>query len=179
MRGANSGSSLSRNSQCSSRIALSRADASSAGESRDEGKRPSTIAANRDRVMVAPPGRARSYRADYNSSQMRARTGSTLCPSCGQLVGVNDAQCLACGRRNPGRGGFASALRGLGRDLGFVPLVFWGCAAAYLATLASDPGGIEMTGLALGSPSIQSLFLFGASGPIPVFPVGRGCGGVP
>jgi rhomboid protease GluP len=69
--------------------------------------------------------------------------------------------------------GFASALRGLGRDLGFVPLVFWGCAAAYLATLASDPGGVEMGGLSLGSPSVQSLFLFGASGSIPVFQFGR------
>jgi rhomboid protease GluP len=105
---------------------------------------------------------------------MRARTGSTLCPSCGQLVGVNDAQCLGCGRRNPGMWGFASALRGLGRDLGFIPLVMWGCGAAYLATLAADPGGIEMGGLfSLGSPSIQSLFLFGASGAIPVFQFGR------
>jgi rhomboid protease GluP len=104
---------------------------------------------------------------------MRARTGSTLCPSCGQLVGVNDAQCLGCGRRNPGMWGFGSALRGLGRDMGFLPLVFWGCGAAYLATLASDPGGIEMGGLSFGSPSIQSLFLFGASGSIPVFQVGR------
>jgi rhomboid protease GluP len=105
---------------------------------------------------------------------MRSRTGSTLCPSCRQLVGVNDAECLNCGRRNPGMWGFASALRSLGRDLGFVPLVFWGCGAAYLATLAADPSGIEMGGLlSLGAPSIQSLFLFGASGSIPVFEIGR------
>ncbi len=104
----------------------------------------------------------------------RARTGSILCPSCGQLVGVNDAQCLNCGRRNPGMWGFASALRGLGRDQGFVPLVLWGCGALYLATLASDPGGIEMSGLfSLGSPSLESLFLFGASGALPVFRYGR------
>ncbi len=105
---------------------------------------------------------------------MRSRTGSTLCPSCGQLVGVNDAQCLNCGRRNPGLWGFASALRGLGRDLGFVPLVLWGCGALYLATLASDPSGIGMSGIfSLVSPSIQSLFLFGASGAVPVFRFGR------
>jgi rhomboid protease GluP len=105
---------------------------------------------------------------------MRSRTGSILCPSCGQLVGVNDAQCLNCGRRNPGMWGFASALRGLGRDLGFVPLVLWGCGAAYLATLVSDPGGIQMSGIfSMGSPSIESLFLFGASGSVPVFRFGR------
>jgi membrane associated rhomboid family serine protease len=105
---------------------------------------------------------------------MRSRTGSTLCPSCGQLVGVNDSECLGCGRRNPGMWGFSLALRGLGRDLGFVPLVLWGCGAAYLATLAADPTGIEMGGiLSLVSPSIQSLFLFGASGAVPVFRFGR------
>jgi rhomboid protease GluP len=89
-------------------------------------------------------------------------------------VGVNDAQCLNCGRRNPGMWGFASALRGLGRDLGFVPLVMWGCGAAYLATLVSDPSGIQMSGIfSMGSPSIESLFLFGASGSVPVFRFGR------
>jgi rhomboid protease GluP len=83
---------------------------------------------------------------------------------------VNDAECLNCGRRNPGLWGFASALRGLGRDLGFVPVVLWGCGAVYLATLASDPSGIEMSGFfSLGAPSLQSLFLFGASGAVPVF----------
>ena len=30
------------------------------------------------------------------------RTGSTLCPSCGMLVGVNDAKCLGCGRAAAG-----------------------------------------------------------------------------
>ncbi len=105
---------------------------------------------------------------------MRSRTGSTLCPSCGQLVGVNDDQCLNCGRRNPGLWGFASALRGFGLDQGLVPLVLWACGALYLATLAADPGGIRMDGLfSLGSPSIESLFLFGASGAVPVFRFGR------
>jgi rhomboid protease GluP len=105
---------------------------------------------------------------------MRSRTGSTLCPSCSQLVGVNDAQCLNCGRRNPGMWGFASALRGLGRDLGFVPLVLWGCGAAYLATLVADASGIRMDGIfSMVSPSIESLFLFGASGSVPVFRFGR------
>lgn len=102
-----------------------------------------------------------------------ARTGSILCPSCGQLVGVNDEECLNCGRRNPGRWGFTTALRGLGPDLGFGGLVLWACGALYLATLAANPSGIQMGGLSLAAPSTESLFLFGASGAVPVFVFGR------
>lgn len=102
------------------------------------------------------------------------RAGAVLCPSCGTLVGVNDAQCLTCGRRNPGLWGFTAVLRDLGDDMGFVNLVLWGCGALYLASLAADVGGIRMEGiLSMLSPSIQSLFLFGASGAEPVFGFGR------
>src|SRR6266571_3698634 len=102
------------------------------------------------------------------------RTGSVLCPSCGTLVGVNDAQCLTCGRRNPGLWGFTAVLRTLGDDMGFVNLVLWACGALYLASLAADVSGIRMDGLlSMLSPSIQSLFLFGASGSVPVFRFGR------
>lgn len=104
----------------------------------------------------------------------RQRTGSVLCPSCGLLVGVNDERCLNCGRRRPGLFGFAAALRDLGHDMGFVPLVFWACGALYLACLAVNPEGIRTRGLLeLLSPSLPSLFLFGASGAVPVFGLGR------
>ena len=87
---------------------------------------------------------------------------------------MNDAQCLTCGRRNPGLWGFTSVLRGLGDDMGFLGLVLWGCGALYLASLAADPKGIRMQGLfSMLSPSIESLFLFGASGAVPVFGYGR------
>ena len=102
------------------------------------------------------------------------RSGSVLCPSCGTLVGVNDAECLTCGRRNPGLWGFTKVLRELGDDMGFVNLVLWTCGALYLASLAADVSGIRMDGLlTMLSPSIQSLFLFGASGAVPVFRFGR------
>ena len=102
------------------------------------------------------------------------RTGSVLCPSCGTLVGVNDEQCLTCGRRNPGLWGFTAVLRDLGDDMGFVGLVLWGCGALYLASLAADLSGIRMEGIfSMLSPSRTSLFLFGASGAIPVFGYGR------
>lgn len=104
----------------------------------------------------------------------RQRTGAVICASCGQLVGVNDAQCYHCGRRNPGMWGFAPALRGLGGDLGFVPLVIGGCIVIYLLTLAVSRGFIRMDSLmTMFAPSGPALFLFGASGAGPVFSQGR------
>lgn len=102
------------------------------------------------------------------------RPSSVLCPSCGTLVGVKDAQCLNCGRRNPGMWGFAQVLRSVGDDLGFARLVVWACAALYLASLAADPENIRSSGLfSFFAPSIESQFLFGASGAVPVFGWGR------
>jgi membrane associated rhomboid family serine protease len=104
----------------------------------------------------------------------RSRTGSTLCPSCGMLVGVNDATCLGCGRARPGLFGLTALLRQSGLDDLFVPIVMWGCGAIYLASLAMDPSAISGGGmLSLLSPGIESLFVLGASGSVPVFHYGR------
>ncbi len=93
-----------------------------------------------------------------------------VCPSCGNLVGVNDERCFNCGRRNPGMWGYAPLLRRLGNDLGFTNLVIGGCVALYLATLLASRGRIGMGGLFnLLAPSSEALFIFGASGAIPVF----------
>jgi rhomboid protease GluP len=100
----------------------------------------------------------------------RQTTGSVLCTSCGVLVGVGDDRCYNCGRANPGLWGFAPALRALGRDMGFVPFVIGTCAVLYVFTLIASRGNIGMGGLfSLLSPSRESLFLFGASGAVPVF----------
>jgi rhomboid protease GluP len=101
------------------------------------------------------------------------KTGSVVCPSCGKLVGVQDQECLNCGRRNPGLWGFAPLLRKLGADLGFVSIVTWGCVALYAATLLFDPRRIGMNGMDILSPGTRSLLVFGASGAIPVFGYGR------
>jgi rhomboid protease GluP len=104
----------------------------------------------------------------------RQREGSVICTSCGVLVGVNDDKCYNCGRRNPGLWGYAPALRALGRDLGFVPFVIGTCIVLYTLTLLGSRGNIGMGGLfGMLSPSRQALFLFGASGSIPVFAAGR------
>lgn len=105
---------------------------------------------------------------------LRQRTGSTVCPGCGSLVGVNDPTCYSCGRRNPGLWGFAPLLRRLGQDLGFGTFVIVASVGLYLATLvASDNpfgggGGI----FSLLSPDRTALILFGASGAGPVFGLG-------
>ena len=100
----------------------------------------------------------------------RQTTGSVVCVSCGRLVGVQDERCHHCGRRNPGLWGWAPALRRLGDDLGFWPIVLGSTVLLYLLALALDPS--EMLGgglLGLFSPSGCSLFLLGSSGGFPVF----------
>ena len=90
------------------------------------------------------------------------------------LVGVNDDSCYNCGRRNPGLWGFAPALRALGHDMGFVPFVIGTYIVLYALTLVASQGDIGTGGVfSFLSPSRQSLFLFGASGAIPVFVADR------
>ena len=91
-----------------------------------------------------------------------------LCTSCGVLVGVNDPTCYNCGRRNPGLWGFASALRGLGNDLGFVNIVTGGTILMYVLSVVMSREGNNI-GL---EPNIVANQVLGASGAIPVF--GRG-----
>jgi rhomboid protease GluP len=103
---------------------------------------------------------------------LRQKTGSVLCISCGHLVGVNDEKCMNCGRWNPSLWGYAGAIRKLGRDFGFVKLVIGGCVVLYLLSYLVDPqpgSGL----MSLLSPGTRGLFLFGASGAIPVFVYGR------
>ncbi len=90
------------------------------------------------------------------------------------LVGVNDATCYNCGRRNPGLWGFGPVLRVLGRDLGFVPFVIGTCIVLYGLTLIFSRGMIGMGGpMSFMAPASPALFLFGASGALPVFGLGR------
>src|SRR5688572_31347390 len=69
--------------------------------------------------------------------------------------------------------GFSLALRRLGNDLGFVPIVIGACGALYVAALVMDPRGIGMSGMNILSPSFHSLFVLGSSGAIPVFGYNR------
>jgi rhomboid protease GluP len=104
----------------------------------------------------------------------RQTTGSVVCVSCGYLVGVNDDRCYNCGRRNPGLWGYATAVRRLGSDLGFVPFVIGLSVVMYGLSLIGSGGNIGGSSLfTMISPSTQSLLLFGASGAVPVFLLDR------
>ena len=104
---------------------------------------------------------------------LRQRTGSTVCPGCGSLVGVNDEKCYNCGRRNPALWGFAPLLRRLGQDLGFGSFVIVASVGLYLATLMASDNPFQGGGLfSLLSPDSRALVLFGASGAAPVFELG-------
>ena len=101
----------------------------------------------------------------------RQRTGSVVCTSCGVLVGVNDATCYNCGRRNPGLWGFAPALRTLGADLGFVPFVMGGCMVIYALMVVFIVGVVGTENLVqvlIFGPSGDALAIFGASGGRPL-----------
>lgn len=101
----------------------------------------------------------------------RRTSGSLVCPSCGSLVGVRDDKCYTCGRANPGLWGFGPALRQLGADFGFVPIIIGGSTVLYVLTLLlSGTSALQISGLFnILSPNLTSLFLFGASGSVPVF----------
>jgi rhomboid protease GluP len=106
---------------------------------------------------------------------LRQTTGSVVCPSCKSLVGVNDATCYSCGRRNPGLWGFAPLVRALGQDLGFGPLVMGLCLVLYVLSLILSGNFAAPQGAGLGilSPNRVALFILGASGAEPVFGYGR------
>lgn len=106
----------------------------------------------------------------------RQRTGSVVCPQCGRLVGAGENRCPFCGRAAPGMFGFGPLLRKIAgnAEVGLGTLVTTACVVLFLATLAIDMDGITNRGI-MGflSPSIESLFSFGASGAAPVFRFGR------
>ncbi|HEX7088178.1 MAG TPA: rhomboid family intramembrane serine protease [Vicinamibacterales bacterium] len=105
---------------------------------------------------------------------LRQRTGSTVCPGCGSLVGVNDETCYSCGRRNPALWGFAPVLRRLGQDLGFAQAVVVVSVGLYLAMLAASENPFRARNLFnLLAPDGAVAYIFGASGAFPVFEMGR------
>ena len=101
-----------------------------------------------------------------------------LCPSCGMLVGVNDDQCLNCGRRKPGLFGFAPFLAHFTRgDVGFAEAITVACVVMFglslLLSVLLPPHRISMSGFGFLGPSNEAGFLLGASGGFPVRIYGR------
>jgi rhomboid protease GluP len=99
------------------------------------------------------------------------RTGSMLCPDCGQLISVNAESCIHCGRKNPGMWGLTPLIRRwLGGAFGVVPAVITVCVALYILCLMLDPSAIMQPRgmMSLLSPSLKSLYLLGATGTFPL-----------
>lgn len=104
----------------------------------------------------------------------RQTTGSVVCPNCGRLVGVMDGKCFNCGRPAPGLFGWGPAVRKLTGQMSFGDVVTWGCVIMLGITLLWDIEGIRNQGfLGILAPSLESSFLFGASGAAPLFDFGR------
>jgi rhomboid protease GluP len=99
----------------------------------------------------------------------RRTTGSVVCPACGSLVGVRDDKCYTCGRANPGFWGFGPALRRLGTDFGFVPIVITGSTLLYLLSLVLSGPNVVQGGFSLFGPNNNVAYLLGASGALPVY----------
>jgi rhomboid protease GluP len=87
---------------------------------------------------------------------------------------VRDDKCYTCGRANPGLWGFGPALRRLGADLGFVPLVIGASSTIYVLTLLVSGSEMQPIGgmMSILAPSNRALFIFGMSGATPVFRFG-------
>jgi rhomboid protease GluP len=104
----------------------------------------------------------------------RQTSGPCVCIYCKQLISVNDPVCPQCNHKNPSLWGYSRSLRRLGADLGFTAIVTWGCVALYLGTLLLDWNHVTTSGISrILAPSSSSLVLFGATGQIPVFELGR------
>lgn len=104
----------------------------------------------------------------------RQTSGAVVCRSCGTLVGVHDERCYECGVRNPALWGYAPLVRRLGNDMGFVTLLTGGSVALFAVALLMSRGGTNTGGpFGLLSPSLESLFVLGASGAVPVVGFGR------
>ena len=97
----------------------------------------------------------------------RQTSGSVVCASCGYLVGVKDDRCYHCGRRNPALFGYATALRNLGHDAGFVPFVTGFCIVMFMLSILV--GGVDLRGGLFGFLAPGGNFVLGASGVVPVF----------
>jgi len=87
---------------------------------------------------------------------------------------VRDDRCYTCGRSNPGLWGFGPALRQIGVNFGFAQIVVGTCVTVWVFTLLMSGSAIRVGSVFSAlSPSTPVLFLFGASGAIPVFGMGR------
>ena len=98
-------------------------------------------------------------------------------PPAGCWSASTTTKCLGCGRGRPGLFGLTALLGQSGLDDLFVPIVMWGCGAG----VPGQPGHWTRPAIGAGgglfshalARRIESLFVLGASGSVPVFRYGR------
>ena len=92
-----------------------------------------------------------------------------VCPNCGKLIAVTEAECPFCGAWRPGLYGWAPALQGLfGRRLNLVSIIITTCIATYVVALLLEPEAITQPRgmLSLLSPGTRALYQLGMTGGI-------------
>ena len=65
-----------------------------------------------------------------------------LCPSCGRLTSPDAAECLICGRRNPGMWGLTDLLNRAFRGRNVSGVISIVCIALYVTSLVFDPAAL-------------------------------------
>ncbi|MGA1624602.1 MAG: rhomboid family intramembrane serine protease, partial [Prochlorothrix sp.] len=104
----------------------------------------------------------------------RQSQGVANCYTCDRLVSLATPTCIHCGARQPGLWGYSRALRHLHHQQGFLALVTWGCVALYGLTLLVNLRGVRTElPFEILVPDLESLLMFGATGEIPLFKMGR------
>jgi len=96
---------------------------------------------------------------------------SMLCPSCRKLISSYEERCPCCGISNPGsRWKKSLPARILNNPQDMIKIIIYTNIVFYALTILLNPSkmGISMNPLTFLSPSNNSLFLFGATGTIPI-----------
>lgn len=90
---------------------------------------------------------------------------SILCPNCRKLISMDEPACPYCGLVRPGLHNTAGNIRKIFLGSNPVMTIIYINIALYIFSLLLDPQGIFGQGVfGLLAPSVQSLFLLGASG---------------
>lgn len=96
---------------------------------------------------------------------------SMLCPSCRKLINSHEESCPYCGIPNPGsRWRKSLPINFLSNPNDVIKIIIYTNIVLYALTILLNPShlGLTMNPLTFLSPSNSSLFLFGATGTIPI-----------
>ncbi|HEY9886730.1 MAG TPA: rhomboid family intramembrane serine protease [Vampirovibrionales bacterium] len=103
----------------------------------------------------------------------RQKTGSVGCPSCGEWVDVNAAQCPKCSHPQPGYLGYYRFIQSLNAEV-FAKIFLWFCGGLFLISILLDYTKVNfLPSFNFLSVSNKALVLLGAGGALPIFKWGN------